>query len=319
MYARYAVTQCVSQTTICFVLLIFGFEWWVYHISCRPTLVGAFFLNVTFALAVWSYLQTALTDPGTPRSPEWEAWRISRQEQTVKFAEEDPAAASTTDSLETAAAAAATAAQRRASASRSRHSCWRPGEVTWCPDCQADRPERAHHCSQCGYCVLRMDHHCPWVGTCIGWRNHKHFLLLNWWSFWTSAIWLLTVSRPTALQALNLFTSMNYGAAPPSLLPVAGVLLAATFALITGGMFLFSLSMVCRNVTAIEELFPGENPYNLPGYLDNARQLLGNLNSPRLLLPLDSCRKTPTGVAFPVVPKAKMGASAASEGTYGTC
>lgn len=33
----------------------------------------------------------------------------------------------------------------------------------WCSKCNAAKPPRAHHCSVCRRCVLKMDHHCPWV------------------------------------------------------------------------------------------------------------------------------------------------------------
>ncbi|KAK7752163.1 palmitoyltransferase for Vac8p [Diatrype stigma] len=51
------------------------------------------------------------------------------------------------------------------------------GEIRFCKKCQARKPDRAHHCSTCRRCVLKMDHHCPWLATCIGLRNHKAFLL----------------------------------------------------------------------------------------------------------------------------------------------
>ncbi|KAJ9148444.1 Palmitoyltransferase [Pleurostoma richardsiae] len=51
------------------------------------------------------------------------------------------------------------------------------GETRFCKKCQARKPDRAHHCSTCRRCVLKMDHHCPWLATCIGLRNHKPFLL----------------------------------------------------------------------------------------------------------------------------------------------
>jgi hypothetical protein len=38
-----------------------------------------------------------------------------------------------------------------------------PHDVRWCRKCSAVKPPRAHHCSLCGTCVLKMDHHCPWV------------------------------------------------------------------------------------------------------------------------------------------------------------
>lgn len=41
------------------------------------------------------------------------------------------------------------------------------GSLRYCDKCLVIKPDRAHHCSVCGTCVLKMDHHCPWV--CILW------------------------------------------------------------------------------------------------------------------------------------------------------
>lgn len=32
-----------------------------------------------------------------------------------------------------------------------------------CHKCSAFKPEKAHHCTECGRCIVKMDHHCPWV------------------------------------------------------------------------------------------------------------------------------------------------------------
>ncbi|KAM5344839.1 hypothetical protein ACJ41O_010701 [Fusarium nematophilum] len=71
------------------------------------------------------------------------------------------------------------------------------GEFRFCKKCQARKPDRAHHCSTCRRCVLKMDHHCPWLATCIGLRNHKAFLLFLiyttlfcFWDFAVSGSWV---------------------------------------------------------------------------------------------------------------------------------
>jgi len=48
----------------------------------------------------------------------------------------------------------------------------------YCLMCNVFKPERCHHCSTCGRCVLNMDHHCPWLNNCIGFWNWKAFILL---------------------------------------------------------------------------------------------------------------------------------------------
>ena len=53
---------------------------------------------------------------------------------------------------------------------------WNLIQWRYCFKCTSLRPPRAHHCSICGFCVMRMDHHCPWVGNCVGIHNHKYFI-----------------------------------------------------------------------------------------------------------------------------------------------
>jgi hypothetical protein len=47
---------------------------------------------------------------------------------------------------------------------------------SFCIKCNRVRPARAHHCSTCQECILRMDHHCPWINNCVGANNHGHYL-----------------------------------------------------------------------------------------------------------------------------------------------
>lgn len=51
------------------------------------------------------------------------------------------------------------------------------GSVRYCNRCILVKPDRAHHCSICSRCVLKMDHHCPWVNNCVCFQNYKFFML----------------------------------------------------------------------------------------------------------------------------------------------
>ncbi|KAE9412219.1 hypothetical protein Angca_007917, partial [Angiostrongylus cantonensis] len=49
--------------------------------------------------------------------------------------------------------------------------------IRYCAKCKCIKPDRAHHCSICGECILKFDHHCPWVNNCVNFYNYKFFLL----------------------------------------------------------------------------------------------------------------------------------------------
>ncbi|XP_074650926.1 palmitoyltransferase ZDHHC15-like isoform X2 [Tubulanus polymorphus] len=57
------------------------------------------------------------------------------------------------------------------------------GAYRYCEKCKCLKPDRAHHCSVCGVCVLKMDHHCPWVNNCVCFTNYKFFVLFLGYSF----------------------------------------------------------------------------------------------------------------------------------------
>ncbi|KAG7665701.1 PFA3 [[Candida] subhashii] len=46
----------------------------------------------------------------------------------------------------------------------------------YCNKCSVWKPDRSHHCSSSGKCILKMDHYCPWFSTCIGYFNYKFFV-----------------------------------------------------------------------------------------------------------------------------------------------
>jgi len=67
-----------------------------------------------------------------------------------------------------------------------------------CKKCNVVKPPRAHHCSICGHCVLKMDHHCPWINRCVGLNNYRYFYLFL--LYVTFATWYIAaVLSPHAL------------------------------------------------------------------------------------------------------------------------
>jgi palmitoyltransferase len=42
--------------------------------------------------------------------------------------------------------------------------CEGDGRPKWCHECHQWKPDRAHHSSELGCCIYKMDHFCPWVG-----------------------------------------------------------------------------------------------------------------------------------------------------------
>ncbi|KAF1918444.1 DHHC palmitoyltransferase-domain-containing protein [Ampelomyces quisqualis] len=125
------------------------------------------------------------------------------------------------------------------------------GGVRFCNKCQSRKPDRAHHCSTCKRCVLKMDHHCPWLATCVGLRNYKAFLLFLlyltvfcWISFAASATWVWT-------------EILSDGQYQESFMPVNYVLLAVLsgiIGIVITGFTAWHLWLVCKGQTTIESL-----------------------------------------------------------------
>ncbi|KAI9785362.1 MAG: palmitoyltransferase for Vac8p [Geoglossum umbratile] len=123
------------------------------------------------------------------------------------------------------------------------------GSTRYCKKCQSPKPDRAHHCSTCRRCVLKMDHHCPWLATCLGLRNYKAFVLFLvytsifcWVCFAVTADWVWA-------------NVLSDGQFADTMMPVNYVLLAVVagiIGLVLTGFTGWHLSLVLKNQTTIE-------------------------------------------------------------------
>lgn len=272
MFARNRIVRVASCIPVLAIGGLFGFEWYTYNILFvmgnlerwhgdalvfALTRTSAF--NSAWLLAFWSFLRCSLSDPGFVPE-EWHAF-----EPTL-------------------------ARPRRE---------WQPGEATVCDRCRRSRPERAHHCSICGRCVLRMDHHCPWVGNCVGFRNHKFFILMT--MYGTLACVLYVLSALPQLKAMFFGSSPRIARGTLSLkahmLFSLGGVLAASFSVSLGALFLSHCWLLASNLTSIEVGFGGRNPYSL-GIARNVQQLLGTADL-AWLLPVAPVKPLSDGLSFP--------------------
>jgi len=276
-FGKQLLSRVLSRIGAGIMLAILAVEFCLFQFVARPAAHWSVLGMLLSGLVLWTFLMTAFTDPGTPASPEWRAWH-------AKHGSDEIQRDNTSQHVLVPDDAVATESKRR---------CWAPGEICFCEQCKHPRPERSHHCKVCDCCVLRMDHHCPLIGNCVGWRNHKYYVLLQWWQFWACAVFLFAPGGPGELAI--------YGRAPMGLqlelLLYTGVAWAGVVMMITVKTFAVAASMAARNETHIEALYPRKNPYKLH-VIENLKQLMGPLDF-LLLLPV-ACSRTCTGTSFPV-------------------
>ena len=168
----------------------------------------------------------------------------------------------------------------------------------FCDKCFAIKPDRSHHCSACGSCILRMDHHCPWINNCVGFKNYKYFVLFLFYS-----ILYTMYCAFTSLKYFIQFWSGHHMKVSVSLHVLFLFFVAAMFCLSLWSLFGFHLFLVSKNRTTLESfrapLFAhgaDKNGFNI-GFSNNIYQIFGNQRW-KWFLPIFS---TPgNGVSFPM-------------------
>mmetsp|Transcript_4566 Transcript_4566/g.13130 ORF Transcript_4566/g.13130 Transcript_4566/m.13130 type:complete len:405 (+) Transcript_4566:157-1371(+) len=131
-----------------------------------------------------------------------------------------------------------------------------------CRRCNSFKPKRAHHCSICKRCIIKMDHHCPWVNNCVGIGNHKYFLLFIFYTC-LSCVYSLT------LIGMRFFDCMGRHGhirthhitcldKPSQLMNILGLFIEAIlFGLFTSCMMFDQAGVVMTKMTHIDRLKGG--------------------------------------------------------------
>ncbi|KAJ3154017.1 Palmitoyltransferase zdhhc15 [Geranomyces variabilis] len=132
------------------------------------------------------------------------------------------------------------------------------GKRRYCNKCANWKPDRTHHCSVCGICVLKLDHHCPWLNNCVGFYNYKFFFLFILYG---------------VLYCLFLFVTLalNIGNFNDFLMGIGTMGFQPTFILIVSGVFALCLliflgvhlHLVLSNKSTIESM-EGDRRVRLP-------------------------------------------------------
>lgn len=153
------------------------------------------------------------------------------------------------------------------------------GAVRFCEKCQVVKPDRAHHCSVCGMCVLKMDHHCPWVNNCVSFTNYKFFILFLGYAF----IYCMFIVFTTLQYFILFWKGYLEGASKFHILFLFFV--AAMFSCSLVSLFVYHLYLVAKNRTTLEAFRapvfisgPDKNGFNL-GRLSNFQEVFGDNRS----------------------------------------
>lgn len=145
------------------------------------------------------------------------------------------------------------------------------------------KPDRAHHCSSCNTCILKMDHHCVFINKCIGFYNYKFFLLFLIWaaiSCWYQAyLSYVQVLETHAVQTYILYQSSQLQFTTVSLHIAVSCFVGFCVGCAISLFFLLHLYLVLSNTTTLEYFEKRrsgcDNIYDL-GVLENLQRVFGS-------------------------------------------
>ena len=138
--------------------------------------------------------------------------------------------------------------------------CGWDGRPPFCSTCYNYKPDRAHHCSELGRCVLKMDHFCPWVGGIVSETSFKYFVQFTFWAavfcLHTLVVMAYYLARRRSQQ--HGFLNVHW---------LLALIFAALFFVFAGGMCGSSLQFAFLNSTTIENFTRKTKIWYLAVYL----------------------------------------------------
>ncbi|GBM03333.1 Palmitoyltransferase ZDHHC2 [Araneus ventricosus] len=225
---------------VVFIATIVGWSYYAYVVqlclfAVESVVEKVFYLiiyHAIFAMFLWSYWQTIFTNIGTvPRQfklPPAEAVKLERDQSEdnqrrmlESFAKDLPVSCRTMN-----------------------------GSIRYCEKCCNIKPDRAHHCSVCGVCVLKMDHHCPWVNNCVSFTNYKYFILFLGYAL----LYCLFISATSLQYFIKLWTNNLEGPGRFHILVLFFV--AVMFAVSLVSLFGYHCYLVSVNRSTLESFRP---------------------------------------------------------------
>jgi hypothetical protein len=175
----------------------------------------------------------------------------------------------------------------------------RNGSIRYCDKCDIIKPDRCHHCSVCGTCILKMDHHCPWVNNCVGYSNYKYFVLFLFYTV-VLALWVCATGLYDFIRAWN---DILHSTPAYKFQVIFCYFISAMFGFTTSFLLCFHVYLVCWNRTTLENMqypvyegSPYRRLYHL-GVKRNLQQVFGKTLL-RALLPVST--NEGDGVSFPL-------------------
>jgi len=186
---KHRIIKTVGYIPVILCLALFGWSYFayfaVYLYSVLPEILDNQFLRILLSiishillvLAVWSFIQVVFVNPGAPSQLPPKPYKLNEEET-------DPdgifdATNSIIEPHQIPKVFQVNQPRSSPNADMLSHlvTVKNNGEQRFCRKCDFEKPDRTHHCSMCGHCVLKMDHHCPWINNCVGFHNQKFFLL----------------------------------------------------------------------------------------------------------------------------------------------